>query len=59
MSLAGVLVAVILLVVLIYKRLSLIPATLICVLVLALTGGVSYMDLVMNHYAVSLPGFIT
>ena len=45
MELAGVLIAVLLLIFLIYKRLSLIPATLICVAVLALTNGFSYMDL--------------
>ena len=52
MELAGVLIAVLLLIFLIYKRLSLIPATLICVAVLALTNGFSYMDLFINHYGV-------
>lgn len=56
MELAGVLIAVLLLIFLIYKRLSLIPATLICVAVLALTNGFSYMDLFINHYGVSLAG---
>lgn len=50
MELAGVLIAVLLLIFLIYKRLSLIPATLICVAVLALINGFSYMDLFINHY---------
>lgn len=50
MELAGVLIAVLLLIFLIYKRLSLILATLICVAVLALTNGFSYMDLFINHY---------
>lgn len=58
MSLLGVSFAIILLIVLIYKRVSLIPASLICILVLSLTSRISYMDLVMNHYAVSLSGFI-
>lgn len=58
MDLAGVLIAVILLVVLIYKKVSLIPATLICVLVLALTNDMSFTTLVMDHYAASLSGFI-
>ena len=52
------LIAVLLLIFLIYKRLSLIPATLICVAVLALTNGFSYMDLFINHYGVSLAGFV-
>lgn len=58
MSVIGVLIAVILLIVLIYKRVSLIPATIICVLVLALTNGVSFTGLIMDHYAISLSGFI-
>lgn len=58
MSLVGVLFAIVLLIFLIYKRVSLIPATMICVLVLALTSGVSYMELMMHHYAISLSGFI-
>lgn len=58
MNLAGVLAAVVLLMVLIYKKVSLIPATLICVLLLAVTNGMSFTELVMNHYAISLSGFI-
>lgn len=58
MNLAGVVLAVVLLVVLIYKRVSLIPATLVCVVVLALTNGMGFLELVMDHYAVSLSGFI-
>ena len=58
MDVIGVLIAVILLIVLIYKRVSLIPATILCVLVLALTNGVSFTGLVMDHYAISLSGFI-
>lgn len=54
----GVLIAVVLLIVLIYKRVSLIPATIVCVLVLALTNGVSFTRLMMDHYTVSLSGFI-
>lgn len=57
-SLIGVLCAIALLIILIYKRVSLIPATMICVLVLAFTSGTSYMELMMNHYTVSLSGFI-
>lgn len=58
MNLIGVFVAVILLIVLIYKRVSLIPATVICVLVLSLTNGVPFTELMMDHYAVSLSSFI-
>lgn len=58
MNLVGVLAAVVLLVVLIYKKVSLIPATLVCVLVLAVTDGMSFTELAMNHYAVSLAEFI-
>ena len=58
MNLAGVLIAIILLVILIYKRVSLIPATLICVLVLAVTNRMTFTELVMRHYAVSLADFI-
>lgn len=58
MSLIGVIAAILLLIVLIYKRVNLIPASLICVLVLALTGGFTFTDLVMNHYAISLSNFI-
>lgn len=58
MNLAGVILAIILLVFLIYKRVSLIPATMICAFVLALTNGVPFMDLMMKHYTISLSGFI-
>lgn len=58
MNLIGVLLAVVLLIILIYKRVSLIPATIVCVLVLALTNGMSFTDLMMNHYAISLSSFI-
>ena len=58
MSLFGVIAAILLLIVLIYKRVNLIPASLICVLVLALTSGFTFTDLVMNHYAISLSNFI-
>ncbi|MGN0294372.1 MAG: GntP family permease [Lachnospiraceae bacterium] len=58
MNLAGVLIAVVLLMVLIYKKVSLIPATLVSVLVLAVTNHISFTELVMDHYAVSLSGFI-
>lgn len=58
MSLIGVFAAILLLIILIYKRVHLILASLICVLVLALTGGFSFMDLTMNHYAISLGNFI-
>lgn len=57
-SLIGVLLAVVLLIVLIYKRVSLIPASMICVLVLSVTSGIPYMDMMMDHYAISLSGFI-
>lgn len=58
MNLAGIVIAIVLLVLLIYKRVSLIPATLICVFVLAVTNDIRFTDLVMNHYAISLSGFI-
>ena len=43
MNLAGVLAAVALLMVLIYKKVSLIPATLICVLLLGVTKTIKYL----------------
>lgn len=58
MSLIGVFAAILLLIILIYKRVHLILASLSCVLVLALTGGFSFMDLTMNYYAISLANFI-
>ena len=58
MNLAGVLIAVVLLIFLIYKRVSLIPAAICSVAVLSLTNGVSFTELMMDHYAVSLSGFI-
>lgn len=59
LSLFGVLLSILLLMLLIYKRVSLIPASLLCVLVLAVTGGLSFPGLVAGHYAVSLGNFIT
>lgn len=58
MSLLGVVAAILLLMVLIYKRMTLIPASLIGVGILALTSGYTFYELVMEHYAVSLAGFI-
>jgi len=58
LSLLGVLAAILLLMVLIYKRVTLIPASLLGVLLLAVTSGYTFYDLVMEHYAVSLAGFI-
>ncbi|MGM9590684.1 MAG: GntP family permease, partial [Faecousia sp.] len=58
MSLIGVIAAIGLLIVLIYKRVNLIPASLICVLVLVITSRFSFTDLVMNHYVISLSNFI-
>lgn len=58
MNLFGVLLAVVLLIVLIYKKVSLIPATLVCTLILAVTNGMSFTELVMGHYTVSLSSFI-
>lgn len=58
MSLFGVILAIVLLMVLIYKRVSLIPASLVGVLLLAVTSGFTFYDLVMKHYSVSLAGFI-
>ena len=58
MNLAGVLAAVTVLILLIYKRVSLIPAALISALILALTNDIGYTELVMEHYAFSLADFI-
>lgn len=58
LSLFGVVTAVGLLILLIYKRVGLIPASLICLLVLALTNNISYMMMVADRYAVSLSNFI-
>lgn len=58
LSLIGVLAAVVLLILLIYKRVSLIPASLICLLVLALTSNTSYMTMAVDRYAISLSNFI-
>lgn len=58
LSLIGVLIAVLLLILLIYKRVNLIPASLMGVLVLALTSRIGYMDILMNQYCVSLASFI-
>ena len=58
LSLFGVITAVALLIVLIYCRVNLIPASLLCVLLLALTGGFSFAELVTESYAASLGGFI-
>ena len=58
MNLAGVIIAILLLIILIYRRVSLIPATMVCVLVLAFTNGISFTNLMVDHYAVSMSGFI-
>ena len=58
MSLFGVIASILLLMVLIYRRVTLIPASLLGVLLLALTGGYSFYDLAMKHYALSLADFI-
>lgn len=57
-SLLGVIGAIGLLMVLIYKRIALIPASLVGVLLLAVTGGYSFYDLSINHYALFLADFI-
>lgn len=59
MSLLGVIAAILLLMVLIYKRVTLLPASLFCVLVLAVTSGLSYTDLAMGQYCRFLGNFIT
>ena len=58
MNLIGVFISVLLLIFLIYKRVNLIPATLICVFVLSVTNNISFTELLMDHYAVSLSSFI-
>lgn len=58
MNLIGVFISVLLLIFLIYKRVNLIPASLICVFVLAVTNSISFTELLMDHYAVSLSSFI-
>ena len=58
MSLLGVIGAIGLLMVLIYKQIALIPASLVGVLLLAVTGGYSFYDLSINHYALFLADFI-
>lgn len=58
LNLIGVIIAAVLLITLIYRRVSLIPASLLALLVLAVTNALSYNDIVMNHYSVSLGNFI-
>lgn len=58
MDLIGVFISVLLLIFLIYKRVNLISATFICVLVLSVTNNILFTELFMNHYAVSLASFI-
>lgn len=58
MSLTGVIIAILLLIFLIYKHWNLIPATLIGVVVLAFTSGLSVDMLLSKHYAVFLADFI-
>lgn len=58
MNLLGVIAAILLLMILIYKKVSLLPATICCVMVLAFSNGIPFMELTMDHYAVSLADFI-
>lgn len=58
MSLLGVCLAVALLILLIYKRINLIAATLVALIVLSVTSGIGFLDLTMKHYAVSLGDFV-
>ena len=57
-SLISVIIAIILLIFLIYRRVHLIPATLLCLLILSLGSNIPFHELTMDHYAVSLSGFI-
>lgn len=58
MNVFGVAAAVALLILLIYKKVSLIPASILCVLVLCVSNGTSFTELMAGHYAVSLGDFI-
>lgn len=58
MNVFGVILAILLLIIVVYRRVKLILATLLGIFLLALTNGLSFYDLVMNHYSVSLAGFL-
>ena len=58
MNVFGVILAILLLKIVVYRRVKLILATLLGIFLLALTNGLSFYDLVMNHYSVSLAGFL-
>lgn len=58
MHFIGIFSAIVLLMFLIYEKINLIPASLICVLVLATSNGLSFTDLVTNYYVISLSNFI-
>lgn len=58
MNVFGIAAAVALLILLIYKKVSLIPASIPCVLVLCVSNGASFTELMADHYAVSLGDFI-
>ena len=58
MSVFGVAAAVALLILLIYKKVNLIPASILCVLVLCFSNSTSFSELMAGHYAVSLGDFI-
>ena len=58
MNILGVILAILLLMALVYKRVKLILATLLGILLLALTNGFPFYDLVMKHYSVALAGFL-
>lgn len=54
----GVLLSLVVLIILVYKRVDLIPASVISIVILVITNQLSYMDIMMNEYAVSLGNFI-
>lgn len=58
MNVIGIILAIILLMVLVYKRVNLILATLLSALILAMTNNFSFYDLVMEHYSTALGSFI-
>jgi H+/gluconate symporter-like permease len=57
-EIVGILLSLVLLIVLVYKKVNLIPASMISIVLLVATNQLSYMDIMMNDYAVSLGNFI-
>ena len=57
-NIIGVLLSLVVLIILVYKKVDLIPASMISIVILVATNQLSYMDIMMNNYAVSLGNFI-